>query len=820
MIRSVSTATIHPFRLWQLRQAATRQLVQPVALAAGSGAPQTAAGGLTQAESSERQRKKREHKAERSSDSGESAGAAAAARAPPAANKQQQRRPRSGHQKTDKALNQRQQAGAQAEGAQRQRPKPEAAVQLEQLQRERQRRQQQQRQAKQQAKPQRQQQGQQQQQKGQQQSTQQDESQRASAGRKRWLRRRWRARQKAQEQGQQLADEQPPQSDNPRGTADGPQEESKSHTKQSGLQQQHQERQEQERQRSRAVPDLGAGSTALPAGTPGVSEQPQSVPGASADSQAAAAAAAAVAELAGNHSQQAQQQQQAVPEVAVGKAAAQVLTDPQAERQQAQAVLRHRLEQLHQRQQGQQAGSAAKAAANASVSERTAVAGAGAAVAAPAPAADASVGPAGQQAQQAQHAQQSQQPCWNIDAAEVLCSLGMAPEEAAKALLAAYGYAQRRQRAAADRSSVGQPPAGGAAAGGAAPAAATDTTPHAASAPVTAGQVDSVCRVLVDVAKVPVGRLREVLLRTPQLLGCSAEELRKQHEVLAPVWRRPRRLAQAILKFPAMLVPEYPAQLGTGLKMLGSLGFGREQVSAAILRHPQVVQYKRQDIVRRLRSAGLDLSTAPAEVFKFLAEHPRLLGREGSQQLREKLLLLQGWRLPPPLCPLVLARCPPLLRQSEESLQEAAAILMNYGMTWQQLHAVLLAYPYVLCLQPDLIRLPLKLLADFEISLDRVVEYPRVFGHDPVSYLGPRLAYLKAYNPDKLQYRMVTLLSRSDEEFATKLSGRMAEEYQVFKDAWVRQFEEQVDLPTRSGQRIHALSQRLWAAEVTDELWL
>lgn len=139
---------------------------------------------------------------------------------------------------------------------------------------------------------------------------------------------------------------------------------------------------------------------------------------------------------------------------------------------------------------------------------------------------------------------------------------------------------------------------------------------------------------------------------------------------------------------------------------------------------------------------------APIPV-QFLAEHPHLLSREGSQQLRSKLLLLQGWRLPPPLCPLVLARCPPLLKQPEESLQvgggqgrgcstcactsyqsgvpraccqpaaasaaappspravpwpprvaqEAADILMNYGMTSQQLHQVLLAYPYVLCLQ-------------------------------------------------------------------------------------------------------------------------
>ncbi|PSC70887.1 PIGMENT DEFECTIVE 191 [Micractinium conductrix] len=338
---------------------------------------------------------------------------------------------------------------------------------------------------------------------------------------------------------------------------------------------------------------------------------------------------------------------------------------------------------------------------------------------------------------------------------------------------------------------------------------------------IDASRVDAVCRELLDTVLLPVAQLHRALVEAPELLACTPAELRKQHEVLLPVWRRPRRLAAAVQEFPSMLTPDFPAELSAGLGTLSQLGFTREQVSKAILRWPAVVQLRRADIVRTLRRAGLSLDNAEPEVFQFLAEHPRLLGREGAAALRPKLMLLRGWRLPPPLCPLVLARCPALLEESDSQLQEIADIFVGYGATWEQLHAVVLGYPTALRLQPELVRLPLKLLADFDIGMDKVAQYPRLFIHDPVQYLGPRLAFLKVYSPEKLRFKLVTLLSRGDEEFAERIADRLPEEYAVFKDAWVRQFEEQVDsLPLRPGMRPYALSRALWCRETTEDLWL
>lgn len=84
---------------------------------------------------------------------------------------------------------------------------------------------------------------------------------------------------------------------------------------------------------------------------------------------------------------------------------------------------------------------------------------------------------------------------------------------------------------------------------------------------------------------------------------------------------------------------------------------------------------------------------------QFLAEHPHVLGAEGGAALCSRLALFSTWRLPAPLCPLLLARCPLLLREPEAQMQGIVDILMGYGCTWRQLSDVVLGYPSVLRLK-------------------------------------------------------------------------------------------------------------------------
>lgn len=69
----------------------------------------------------------------------------------------------------------------------------------------------------------------------------------------------------------------------------------------------------------------------------------------------------------------------------------------------------------------------------------------------------------------------------------------------------------------------------------------------------------------------------------------------------------------------------------------------------------------------------IGLPTRPPAAPQFLSEHPHLLTAEGSLALRSKLRLFASWRLPPPLCPVLLARCPGLLKESDAQMQVGGA---------------------------------------------------------------------------------------------------------------------------------------------------
>lgn len=133
--------------------------------------------------------------------------------------------------------------------------------------------------------------------------------------------------------------------------------------------------------------------------------------------------------------------------------------------------------------------------------------------------------------------QQKQQPSWSMEAAEALCKLGMTAEQAMQALLAAHSHALRRaqrkqaEQLAGSSSSSGsgsdaKSGKGNAAAAATASAAMVEALP-AVVPPVSPCQVEAACRELIATARVPVARLRQVLMDSPVLLTCSSEELQK-----------------------------------------------------------------------------------------------------------------------------------------------------------------------------------------------------------------------------------------------------------------------------------------------------
>lgn len=179
------------------------------------------------------------------------------------------------------------------------------------------------------------------------------------------------------------------------------------------------------------------------------------------------------------------------------------------------------------------------------------------------------------------------QQLWEIEAGELLCGLGLSPEDAVEVLLAAYICTQQReapaeqqqqQQQSGDNSNVRsaattaqqqqQPEAAGAAAAGAVDSMAL----------LTRCRVEALCKELNATAGVPVAQLGSVLAAAPQLLACTPAEVRKQIGVLASVWRKPRRLTAAVVEHPAMLSPDFSATVSERVGRLTWLG-GREVVN-------------------------------------------------------------------------------------------------------------------------------------------------------------------------------------------------------------------------------------------------
>lgn len=137
------------------------------------------------------------------------------------------------------------------------------------------------------------------------------------------------------------------------------------------------------------------------------------------------------------------------------------------------------------------------------------------------------------------------QPAWDIEAAEALCNVGLSAEEAAAALLAAHTYRTRRLQALARSDAAGtgaaaaqaeQATAAAAAAHGSPSSGGAPSQPAVAAAgpaadglaPLSAGEVEAVCSVLLDTAKLGIAQLRPALVAAPQLLVCSPDEMAKQ----------------------------------------------------------------------------------------------------------------------------------------------------------------------------------------------------------------------------------------------------------------------------------------------------
>ena len=190
----------------------------------------------------------------------------------------------------------------------------------------------------------------------------------------------------------------------------------------------------------------------------------------------------------------------------------------------------------------------------------------------------------------------------------------------------------------------------------------------------------------------------------------------------------------------------------------------------------------------------MTIQGADPSMLEFLSKRPQCMTPAGAGALAALLKEFRAWGVDAAQAQAAVARCPRLLTVPAHRMRDVAAALLKFGLAPEQRAAVIKGWPQVLrmgCARPSLparrpplparnlggappapccchparspahpparpascrparVRQTLGLLAAAGIEPERVAAYPRVFTHDPLTVLGPRLAYIKAHQPQE-----------------------------------------------------------------------
>ncbi|KAL6779058.1 hypothetical protein ACKKBF_B18945 [Auxenochlorella protothecoides x Auxenochlorella symbiontica] len=305
-------------------------------------------------------------------------------------------------------------------------------------------------------------------------------------------------------------------------------------------------------------------------------------------------------------------------------------------------------------------------------------------------------------------------------------------------------------------------------------------------------QTEAILTLLADGPRVPVRVLPEVLLACPDILALTPKALEEQIDWLRGIWTTGHGLSTAVQVAPDLLLPSFPEVWAARQAALEPLGFNPAQAEAMLRACPTLFTAPAdEDAVRdALLGAGVpegDLGSLPPAFLAALSRSPACLQAQGAMALRAQLARLAAWGVPHAAAREVLGACPALLSTPPATLAAAVAALERAGLGGPALARVIAGWPAVLRANPNTINLTLSLLRFCAVPLAKVVESPIVFKPDPMATTGPRLSYLATCNPQGLErYKLSSIVTTSDEEFARRRTSQPVDEYRVFKERWLR----------------------------------
>mmetsp|Transcript_7022 Transcript_7022/g.14004 ORF Transcript_7022/g.14004 Transcript_7022/m.14004 type:complete len:448 (-) Transcript_7022:2445-3788(-) len=286
---------------------------------------------------------------------------------------------------------------------------------------------------------------------------------------------------------------------------------------------------------------------------------------------------------------------------------------------------------------------------------------------------------------------------------------------------------------------------------------------------------EAILLLMVDTMDIKVRNIKDIVIEHPSILLQSPETLKAKYDTLLSAWPSKRQLAGSIASYPMIFDDDFPEKLRKFMDAMMDIGFDKDDVAKMLTKEPGLVVIRKFELLNILKRFRVDVRdpTELKPILKFFGKNPSVLFPMNFKRVYECIEKLENEGGMPfeTAVSVVLQNSKVLDRcdQDFNSIRDIISHIQGYGIDHADVMRMLTRYPAIVTMDAERVQSTLSLLSTFNIPSKDIVQYPRVFSHDPFKVIGPRLSYLSEYCVDKIgKLRLSTILTAGDASFIAK----------------------------------------------------
>lgn len=301
-----------------------------------------------------------------------------------------------------------------------------------------------------------------------------------------------------------------------------------------------------------------------------------------------------------------------------------------------------------------------------------------------------------------------------------------------------------------------------------------------ASSALDLEKTEAVLLLMVDTMGIKIVNIKDIVMQYPSILMQSPETLKGKYDTLLSAWPSKRQLAGSIASYPMIFDDDFPEKLRKFMDVMMDIGFDKDDVAKMLTKEPGLVVIRKFELLNILKRFRVDVRdpTELKPILRFFGKNPSLLFPMNFKTVYERIEKLENKAGMPfeTAVSVVLQNAKVLDRCDRDfnSICDIISHIQGYGIDHADVMHMLTRYPAIVTMDADRVQSTLSLLRTFNIPSKDIIQYPRVFSHDPVKVIGPRLSYLSEYCVDKVEkLRLSTILTAGDASFIAKYVSSM-----------------------------------------------